>query len=203
MLPKTIDRLRPIDVATRAGITATVALLLATQHVHAESSVAIAAAAASGVAPPAVSNIPTAAMTAQSSSDARQPEGASTELAALQARIPILEARKKIATLEKDIRHLQSDEGPSLPSGVPGPLPGPVGIDTSIPPIRSSTRSVSDLALVGTGFYDSRAIATVSIDGVSRDVHVGDPVGNGWTVRSIDPASVTLIRGKQTQLLRL
>jgi type IV pilus biogenesis protein PilP len=124
----------------------------------------------------------------------------SIELARLQAHNAVLLARKQGAQLEADIRRAQRDADSATGTSA---LPAlPPGMPLAPAPFASSRSGVAGWTLVGTAAYDGRPSATLSIDGASRDVHVGDTI-DGWTVRSIADAAVTLMRGKQSRTVRL
>lgn len=121
-----------------------------------------------------------------------QPENA--ELDGLVRETLVLEARLKNETLKRDIRKVQRDFSSSaIVSGMPPaeaiPSNTAVGAPTAPPKVAS------DWVLIGTGAFDGRQSATISVNGAARDVRVGDTI-DGWTVKSILAERVTLGRGR-------
>ncbi|HFT8010337.1 TPA: type IV pilus biogenesis protein PilP [Burkholderia cenocepacia] len=128
-----------------------------------------------------------------------QPENA--EVDALTRETRVLEARLKNETLKRDIRKVQRDSSSSTnASGMPpaDALPSPIATGAPIAPLKLA----SDWVLIGTGAYDGRQSATISVNGTARDVRVGDTI-DGWTVKSIVAQRVTLGRGRATKTVSM
>ncbi|OXJ06696.1 type IV pilus biogenesis protein PilP [Burkholderia sp. HI2500] len=126
----------------------------------------------------------------------------SDELAALQARIPVLRAKKEIAELEAAIDKAKHPVSAGMPPALSGPLPG---LGSPVPGALSTgirMPSVSDISLSGTGSYDGRTMATLVVSGVERDVTIGDTLDDGWKVARIEGNRVQLARGGRVRWVR-
>ncbi|HDR9036933.1 type IV pilus biogenesis protein PilP [Burkholderia vietnamiensis] len=136
--------------------------------------------------------------------DVAESDGA--RLASIQRRIPILEAEKRIAELEKAIRDANASTGlTAIPAGVPAPVGGPPGFNRvpSNPPMELDSGFVE---VKGIDSYNGKFCATLAAAGRVDDVHVGDTFA-GWRVVKITAADVTVTRrraGKtETRVVRL
>lgn len=132
---------------------------------------------------------------------------AAEELATLQAQIPILEAKARIAKLKAEI-----DNGGS--NATPGPggaaLPAMPSWGTSSARAASPPAPAADSASARSGMqaisisgFDGRFQAALTIDGRNVTVRPGDTLDGGWKVSNITESSVTLVRGKQVVVLRV
>lgn len=126
----------------------------------------------------------------------------SDELAALQSRLSLLRVKKEIAEVEAAIDKLKHPSAAGMlpaPGGPFAPMAGPI---PGVPSAAMPMRQVGDVRLAGTASYDGRAMATVVVDGVARDVQVGDTLDGGWKVTRIAGNGVQLVRGSRTRWVR-
>lgn len=195
----------PAVAATSTATTAATVPLVLASSTHDGLTAAPAANSVAASVPAAALTLktyssPVSASAATVPADTGSAPADSIELARLQAHNAVLLARKQGAQLEADIRRAQRDGDSATGTSA---LPAlPPGMPLAPAPFVSSRSGVAGWTLVGTAAYDGRPSATLSIDGASRDVHVGDTI-DGWTVRSIADAAVTLARGKQSRTVRL
>lgn len=161
------------------------------------------AAAPAGASKPTLETLPRATATSNAvpppivSSSAALLDNA--ELDAQLRETPALEARLKNEQLKRDIRKAQHDSSTNT-AGMPpaDALPSPIATGVPVAPVKLA----SDWVLVGTGAYDGRQIATISVNGAARDVRVGESI-DGWTVKSIAAQRVTLGRGRSTKTVSM
>ncbi|HHY6930456.1 TPA: type IV pilus biogenesis protein PilP [Burkholderia ambifaria] len=126
----------------------------------------------------------------------------SDELAALQSRLQVLRVKKEIAEVEAAIDKAKQPASIGVPPALNGPLPAVGSPIPGIPPASIRMSGASDMALAGTGSYDGRAMATLVISGVARDVRVGDTLDDGWKVARIEGNGVQLTRAGRIRWVR-
>ncbi|HDR9018065.1 type IV pilus biogenesis protein PilP [Burkholderia vietnamiensis] len=136
--------------------------------------------------------------------DVAESDGA--RLASIQKRIPILEAEKRIAELEKAIRDANASSGlTAIPAGMPAPVGGPPSFNR-VPVSPPMDLDSGFVEVKGIDSYNGTFCATLAAAGRVDDVHVGDTFA-GWRVMKITAADVTLTRrraGKaETRVVRL
>ncbi|MGF6440602.1 type IV pilus biogenesis protein PilP [Paraburkholderia youngii] len=136
---------------------------------------------------------------------------ASTDLADLQAQIPVLQAKATIAELNARIAKATAEGGrgilpvsmPSsqlpVPSGGPLVITSPAQAATHAVRAEGGTEGMSVTSLTG---FDGVYRAVINVGGVDQPAEVGASVGTGWTVKAVTGAGVTLVKGKQTVVLR-
>jgi len=128
----------------------------------------------------------------------------SDELAALEAQIPILEAKAKIAKLNADIKDpsgmAQGPQGIGLP-GLPA-LGGAI-LPVSAQAVAAQRPIDSVVHALSISAFDGQYRALLAVDGQNVTVRQGDEIQGGWTVQSITDAGVKLIKGKQVRVVRL
>lgn len=132
-------------------------------------------------------------------------DDSASQLASLQAQIPIWQARARIAKLKAEIHHAEK----GAPAGGEGPFAGhqPSGAAATAspaiapPPMQAAQGSMMHLETVSA--YNGHYVALLDIDGAGIQVRQGDEVAGGWRVARITDSAVELVRGKQSRLLRL
>lgn len=173
-----------------ASLVGTTIACLISHHAFAQGTVPIAGAAASA----AVASDTKVERPAMQTSP-------SDELATLQAQIPILEAKAKIAKLNADIAAAQA--GPQQQSNSTPPVPAqpqPSVAAMRFPVVQQ--RSDTGMRAVSISAFDGVYHASIVVNGEETPVTPGQSVDGGWTVKSITDSAVTLVRGKQTVVLR-
>ncbi|MEX3628537.1 MAG: type IV pilus biogenesis protein PilP [Burkholderia sp.] len=145
--------------------------------------------------------------------DAPATSSITTQLDAIQARLPLLRAQKEAADLERVIREANQVKDTS-----PGALPSGSGIAAPVPtattPLPAGTTSfasvtskhadapAADLTLAGAGAFNGTWVATLTdSEGSAYDVRVGNVLPSGWKVTHIDPLGVLLERGRQRRTI--
>ncbi|WP_155741194.1 hypothetical protein [Burkholderia pseudomultivorans] len=176
------------NVRTFAGYVFALAVV---QHAHAASASTVAgsAVAASAMAP-------TSASVAPVGKDEPPLDGAVSDgarLALMQKRIPMLEAEKRIAELEKAIREANGSASPPVSAlGLPPGIGGP-SHHAQVPALPPLEPGAGFVEVKGIDSYNGKFSATLASGGRVDDVHVGDTFA-GWRVARIGSADVTLTR---------
>ncbi|WP_321959257.1 type IV pilus biogenesis protein PilP [Burkholderia cenocepacia] len=167
---------------------AAVALVVA---VHANATPATSSA-------PGAASAPTDAQISSAIAAAQpldRPESDGARLASLQKRIPILQAEKQIAELEKAIRDANGSPGAAgIPVGMPPGVTGQLGVDRA-PGVHAVDRASGPVQVRGIDSYNGKFSATLAAGSRIDDVHVGDTF-EGWRVARISVGDVTLTRSR-------
>lgn len=194
--------LRPasIRVPVLTGSVLAFALLLA---VHPRANGAPALPVPAGAAPASQASTPLAASVPALTPAAAMATTDSDALAELQSRLQVLRVKKEIAEVEAAIDKAKQPAPIGVPSSVSGPMPAAGSPIRGMPPSDIRMSGVSDMTLVGTGSYDGRAMATLVISGVARDVRIGDTLEDGWKVARIEGNRVQLTRAGRVRWVRL
>ena len=136
---------------------------------------------------------------------------ASTELADLQAQIPLLQARATIAELNARIAKATADGGRGIlpvtmqSSMVPVPSGGPLINTNAVPAATRAVRpegGTDGMSITSLTGFDGQYRAVINVGGVEEPAVPGASIGAGWTVKAVTGAGVTLVKGKQTVVLR-
>jgi len=187
--------------SVRNFVVPAVALITAI-HAHAAP---VSSLAASGVAVGASGPSPSAVAAAISAAQPVDPvESDGARLAMLQKRIPVLQAEKQIAELEKAIRDANtSSAAGGMPGGVPPGLGGPSNANRA--PAPTAELGSGSVEVRGIDSYNGKFSATLVAGGRVDDVRVGDSFA-GWRVARISAADVTLTRTRggrvETRIVR-
>lgn len=128
-------------------------------------------------------------------------DASASQLATLQAQIPIWQARARIAKLKAEIQH--AEKGGSARAS--GPFAGPAqpGSPAVAAPAPARAQSNSIMHLETVAAYNGHYVALLDIDGAGIQVRQGDEVAGGWRVARITNNAVELVRGRQSRVLRL
>jgi type IV pilus biogenesis protein PilP len=128
-------------------------------------------------------------------------DASASQLASLQAQIPIWQARARIARLKAEIQH--AEKGPSgqqRGSYAERPQSGSPAVSK---PTSVFAQSGSIMHLETVAAYNGHYVALLDVDGAGIQVHQGDEVADGWRVARITDNAVELVRGRQSRMLRL
>lgn len=124
-----------------------------------------------------------------------------SQLASLQAQIPIWQARARIAKLKAEVQHAEKGGSGHESAPLAGrPLPGSATMATPVP-APAQPGSIMHLETVAA--YNGHYVALLDVDGAGIQVRQGDEVADGWRVARITDNAVELVRGRQSRMLRL
>jgi type IV pilus biogenesis protein PilP len=116
------------------------------------------------------------------------------DLASLQAQIQLLTAKAQIAKLKQEIA--TASGAPTAPSSVVSNAPVPQTVSVEPPKVSGGMSAVTITAF--NGVYRG----VVNVNGEDIPVQPGQTIDGGWKVAKITDSEITLVRGKQTIVLR-
>lgn len=128
-------------------------------------------------------------------------DGTASQLASLQAQIPIWQARARIAKLKAEVQRAEKG-GPTQEGGQFAGRAQP-GMPAMAAPAPTRAQSSPIMHLETVTAYNGHYVALLDVDGAGIQVRQGDEVVGGWRVARITDNAVKLVRGRQLRMLRL
>lgn len=127
------------------------------------------------------------------------------QLAALQAQIPLWQARARIAKLKAEIQHAEKGGSTNEHGTISGAnvADAPVATPPSMGSRPPSSAQAPTIHLETVSAYNGHYVALLDINGAGVQVRQGDEISGGWTISRITDSAVELVRGKESRLLRL